>query len=104
MDQECKAAERQEAAEAISRMEKAIGMEKGIIIERCSWDLGQDFAHEYAHRLELFTEQRSVRIYLSDAELMRSGNAVRQKHTERRLADSIDQLLVHVPAPTYAFK
>ena len=95
---------RQAGAEAISEMAIAIGVRKGTTIAKSSWDFGEDYAHEYAHRLELFTEEKSVRIYFSDVELTKWGSMVRQNRTASRLTSAIDQLTVRLHSPTYAFK
>ena len=95
---------RQAGAEAIARMARVIGINKGTLLSECVWELGEDHAHEYAHRLELSTENKSVRLYFSDAELTGSGNAARQKRTEARLSSAIAQLCSRTPAQTYSFQ
>ena len=95
---------RQAGADAISELAIAIAAKKGTTISKPSWDFGDDCAHEYAHRLELFTEEKSVRIYFSDVELTKWESMVRQNRTASKLTSAIDQLTVRLHSPTYAFK
>jgi hypothetical protein len=91
-------------AEAISAKAKAIGIEHGVSIIECVWDIGDDFGHEHAHRLELITATKTVRVYFPDLELTTSGNESRQKKTEDRLHRAVAQLVSHTPLPTYAYQ
>lgn len=79
-----------------------IGMENGVTISECVWDIGQDFGHEHAHRLDLSTATKTVRLYFPDLELTTSGNNARKKRTEDRLRKAVAQLLPLSPSPTYA--
>jgi hypothetical protein len=88
-------------AEAISAKAIAIGNEDGVVISRCVWDIGEDFGHEHAHRLDLFTETKTVRLYFPDVELTTTGNIARAKRTEDRLRNAIAQLVPRSPSPTY---
>ncbi|MGH8809779.1 MAG: hypothetical protein ACREX0_18045 [Noviherbaspirillum sp.] len=91
-------------AEAISAKARAIGMENGVLISDCVWDIGEDFTHQHAHRLDLFTATNTVRLYFPDLELTTSGNDARKKRTEDRLSSAIAQLAPRSPAPTYAYR
>ena len=103
MDQDHKATiNRQAGAEAISARAIAIGSEIGAIIVKCDWDLGSDSRLQHAHRLDLFTDAKSVRLYFPDVELTTTGNAARTKRTEERLRSAIAQLLSLSRAPTYS--
>lgn len=95
--------DRKTAADSISQMADVIGTKQGIVISECSWDIGDDYMHAYAHRLELSTQGKSVRIYFNDAELIKSADPVRKKRIEIRLIAAIGQLFNHSPSPTYAF-
>lgn len=89
-------------AEAISARAREIGAENGVIISECVWDIGQAVELQHAHRLDLFTTTKSVRLYFPDLELSTVGNEVRKKRTEDRLRGAIAQLMPRSPAPTYA--
>ena len=89
-------------AEAISARAREIGLENGVIISGCVWDIGQSGELQHAHRLDISTETKTVRIYFPDQELSTSGNQVRKKRTDDRLRDAIAQLLPRTPVPTYA--
>jgi hypothetical protein len=93
--------DRMAGAEAISAKAIAIGMEHGVVISECVWDIGQDFGHEHAHRLDLSTATKTVRLYFPDLELTTSDNESRTKRTEDRLRRAIAQLLTRSPVPTY---
>lgn len=90
-------------AEAISARVKTIGLAAGVEIARCEWDIGDDFNHTYAHRLDMFTESGTVRLYFTDLELMNSSNAARRTKTENALQHAIAQLASKSRAPTYGF-
>jgi hypothetical protein len=105
MNQESKTrSARQAGAEAISRLAIAIGAENDVNISKCVWDLGEDFGLQHAHRLDLFTETKTVRLYFPDLELTTSTNDARKKRTEDRLRSAIAQLASKPPAPTYAYR
>lgn len=97
-------AERLAGADAISAKAVAIGAELGVLITECVWDIGQDLTHEHAHRLDLLTAAKSVRLYFRDRELTASGNTSCTKRIEDRLRRAIVQLLSRPPEPTYAFR
>lgn len=103
MNPDCNAKiDRQAGADAISAKAIAIGMEHGVVISKCVWDLGQDYTLQHAHRLDLFTETKTVRLYFPDVELTTTGNEGRAKRTENRLQSAIVQLLSLTPSPTYS--
>jgi hypothetical protein len=93
--------DRAACAEAISAKAIAIGMEGGVAIDRAVWDIGGDIAHQYAHRLDLFTETDTVRVYFSDLELTTTGNSAREKRMTDRLQGAIARLLPRQHSPTY---
>lgn len=90
-------------AEAISARIKAIGLEAGLDILRCEWDIGEDLGHTYAHRLDVFAESGTVRLYFTDLELMTSNNEARRTKTESTLQNAIAQLVSTSRSPTYTF-
>jgi 2-polyprenyl-6-methoxyphenol hydroxylase-like FAD-dependent oxidoreductase len=96
--------DRQAAAEIISARAMEIGRARGIAITQCVWDIGQDLGHPHAHRLDIFTEAKSVRLYFPDIELTSMENEVRRKRTETRLNNAIAQLLSRVPSATYSYR
>jgi len=96
--------DRQAGAEALSAKAVAMGLEKGLSIVKCEWDLGQDFGLQHAHRLDLSTETKTVRVYFPDLELSTTGNESRLKRSEERLRSAVAQLQSLPPAPTYAFR
>lgn len=89
-------------AEVISAKAREIGMENGIVISECVWDIGQAFELQHAHRLDLSTSTKTVRLYFPDLELSTTGNESRKKRMEDRLRNAIAQLLPRTPSPTYA--
>lgn len=91
-------------AEAISQKAIEIGAALGVVINRCVWDMGEDFTHEYAHRLDLFAETKTVRLYFSDLELTTSGNEARARRMEDRLQNAVAQLVTRAPSPTYSYR
>jgi hypothetical protein len=95
--------QRMPGAEVISARIKIIGREAGLKIERCDWDIGEDFGHTYAHRLDVFAESGTVRLYFTDLELMTSNNEARRKKTETALQNAIAKLASASRAPTYNF-
>lgn len=82
----------------------AFGKKSGVLIERCIWDISEDLSHEYAHRLDLFTDLKTVRLYFPDIELTKSEDVTRKKRIDARLKSAIAQLIPHVPASTYTFQ
>jgi hypothetical protein len=97
-------AERLAGADAISAKAIAIGAELGVLITECVWDIGQDLTHEHAHRLDLVTATKSVRLYFRSRELTASDNTSCTKRVEDHLRRAIAQLLSRPPEPTYAFR
>jgi hypothetical protein len=91
-------------ADAISEIAIAIGTEHGVVVSERVWDIGEDFAHEYAHRLDLSTATKSVRLYFSDSDLTTSGNNSRKERVKDRLYRAIAQLVVRTPSPMYAYR
>jgi len=91
-------------ANAISSSAIAFGVESGIAIEKCNWDIGEDLSHQHAHRLDLFTASKTVRLYFPDIELTRSEDIIRKKRIDTRLKSAIAQLIPYVPASTYTFR
>jgi hypothetical protein len=94
--------DRMAGAEAISARARAVGTEHGVVICDCVWDIGQSFELQHAHRLDLSTPTKTVRLYFPDLELVTSGNDARTRRTEERLRRAIAQLLPRSPSPTYA--
>lgn len=92
------------SADVLSAKAVAIGIENGVAISKCAWDIGADFGHEYAHRLDLSTETNTVRIYFSDLELTTSDNEPRKNRTEDRLQRAVVQLIVRAPQATYTYR
>ena len=95
---------RMAGADAISSSAIAFGEESGIAIEKCDWDIGEDLSHQHAHRLDLFTASKTVRLYFPDIELTKSEDTVRKKRIDTRLKSAIAQLIPYVPATTYTFR
>lgn len=91
-------------ADAISAKAIAIGMEHDVVISECVWDIGEDFRLEHAHRLDLITATKKVRLYFPDLELTTSGNESRKKKTEDRLHRAVAQLVSRSPSPTYTYQ
>jgi hypothetical protein len=94
--------DRLEGAEAISARAREIGIENGVVIIECVWDIGQSVELQHAHRLDLSTATKTVRLYFPDSELATSGSETRKNRTEDRLRRAISQLLPRSPSPTYA--
>jgi hypothetical protein len=95
--------QRMPGAEAISARVKTLGLEAGLDIAQCDWDIGADFAHTYAHRLDVVSESGTVRLYFTDLELMTSNNEARRTKTESALQNAIAQLACKSRSPTYSF-
>jgi hypothetical protein len=89
-------------AETISARAREIGVEHGVVISECVWDIGQSVELQHAHRLDLSTATQTVRLYFPDLELSTVGNDVRKKRTDDRLRGAIAQLMPRTPSPTYA--
>lgn len=101
-DADPETANRLAGAEMISARAKEIGLENEVILTDCTWDLGQDFKLQHAHRLDLTSANGTVRIYFPDLELTAARSEIRQKRIEDRLRGAISQLLPRSHAPTYA--
>lgn len=91
-------------AESISASAKILAKAKDVTISNCVWDLGEDFTLQHAHRLDLSTETKTVRLYFSDVELTTAGNEHRVKRIEQRLQNAISRLLPQVASPTYTYR
>lgn len=104
MDQRIPGIDRLDGAAILSAKARAIGAELGVPDLECLWDIGADFAHEHAHRLELVSAAKTVRLYFPDLELITSGNASRAMRSENRLRQAISQLVPRTPLPTYAYR
>jgi len=105
MDKDCSTKiGRLAGADAISAKAVAIGTERGVVVSGCVWDIGADFGHEYAHRLDLSTTTNTVRLYFSDLDLTASDNESRKERVEDRLHRAIAQLVARPPSPTYAYR
>lgn len=96
--------ERSAGAAAISAKALALALTQDVQIADCVWDIGTDLTHEHAHRLELVTEGKSVRVYFRELELTTADNASRSKRIDERLQRAIAQLTQRPPAPTYAYR
>jgi len=90
-------------ATVISEIATVIGSEHGVDVSGRVWDMGEDFGHEYAHRLDLSTATNTVRLYFSDLDLTASGNKARKSRVEDRLRRAIAQLVVRTPSPMYTY-
>jgi hypothetical protein len=95
--------DRQAGADAISAWAVEIALAHGVVLVKCEWDLGEDFSHQHAHRLDLFTDSKSVRLYFPDLELMQPQHEARKHKTHDRLVSAIAQLKTVPPSPTYSF-
>ena len=96
--------ERNDGAAAISAKALQLGVEQGVQIVECVWDIGDDLTHEHAHRLELVGADKSVRVYFRELELTSTGNAGRSKRVQERLQRAIEQMRPPAPAPTYSYR
>lgn len=90
-------------SDAISTKAMAIGMQHDVVIAECVWDIGTDFGHEYAHRLDLIVGTKKARLYFSDLDLTSPGTGSRARRIEERLQRGIDQLVSRTPSPTYTY-
>lgn len=98
-----KTLDRAVGAADISAIATVIGSEHGLVVSERVWDMGEDFGHEYAHRLDLSTATKTVRLYFSDLDLTASGNKSRKARVEDRLRRAITQLVVRTPTPMYTY-
>jgi|SRR5450830_13039 len=96
--------ERSAGAAAISAKALALALAQEVEIVDCVWDIGADLTHEHAHRLELVTAGKSVRVYFRELELTTADNSSRSKRIDERLQRAIAQLQQRAPAPTYAYR
>ena len=96
-----KSIDRSAGAEVISAKAVAVGVELGVAVSTCVWDMGTDLSHEYAHRLDINTTTNTVRLYFSDLDLTTLGNESRTERTEDRLHRAISQLVTRIPAPPH---
>lgn len=96
--------ERSVGASAIATEAIALAAAQDVTIVECVWDIGTDLTHEHAHRLDLVTASKSVRVYFPELELTTSGHAYRSKRITERLQRAIAQLLQRAPVPTYSFR
>ena len=94
--------DRMAGAEIISSTAKEIGMQSNLVISDCIWEIGQDIGHEYAHRLDICTATKKVRLYFSELELTALLNLNRKNRIDERLRSAIAQMLPRPPARTYA--
>lgn len=93
--------DRTAGAATISAMASAIGTEHGVVVSERIWDIGSDIGHAYAHRLDLGTATKTVRLYFSDRDLTTSGDKYHIGRVEDRLHRAIAQLVVRDPSPMY---
>jgi hypothetical protein len=96
--------ERSVGASAIATEAAALAVAQDVVIVDCVWDIGSDLTHEHAHRLDLVTADKSVRVYFPELELTTTGHAYRSKRITERLQRAIAQLRPRAPAPTYSFR
>ncbi|SRR5450830_546814 len=96
--------ERSVGAAAIATEASALAAGQEVLIVECVWDIGTDLTHEHAHRLDLVTADKSVRVYFPELELTTTGHAYRAKRITERLQRAIAQLHQSAPAPTYSFR
>ena len=94
--------DRLKGAEIISSSAKEIGMQNALVLSDCIWEIGDDIGHEYAHRLDLCTAAKSVRLYFSELDLTSLLNLSRKNRINDRLRSAIAQLLPRTPSSTYA--
>lgn len=88
-------------AKVISTKAVSVGVDLGVAVSECVWDMGDDLTHEYAHRLDINTAANTVRLYFSDLDLTTSGNESRMDRMKDRLHRAITQLVTRIPASTY---
>jgi hypothetical protein len=94
--------DRMAGANMIAASAKEIGINNDVVLSECTWQMGEDVSHEYAHRLDLGTPTKSVRLYFSDIELTALLIANRKTRIEERLRSAIAQLIPRLPSRTYA--
>lgn len=90
-------------ADAISSIANAIANERGITLTKCEWDIGDDLSHEHAHRMDIFTDAKTVRLYFPDLALTAPDQPARRKRIEDKLNSAIAQLASRSPVATYSF-
>lgn len=96
--------ERSVGAAAIVAQATLLASAEGVEITDVVWDIGDDLAHEHAHRLDLLAADKSVRLYFTEPELTTSGHSIRNKRITDRLQRAIAQLMPRSPEPTYPFR
>jgi len=96
--------ERNVGTAAIAAQANELAAAAGVQIVDAVWDIGDDLTHEHAHRLDLVTADKSVRLYFTEPEVTTSGHAMRSKRVTERLQRAIAQLLQRTPAATYTFR
>lgn len=92
---------RLQGADILSAKAIAIALERNVVITQCVWDLGEDVGHEHAHRLDIVTATKAVRMYFPDRALLTAGNEYQRERTEDRISRAVAQLVLHAPSPTY---
>ena len=95
---------RMAGAAAISAKAIAIGAEQNVLIAECVWDMGTDLTHEHAHRLDLITAARTVRLYFRDRELTMQVSESSTRRIDDCLRRAIARLQERTPAQTYTFR
>jgi len=95
--------ERSVGTAAVAAQAQALALDAGVQIVDVVWDIGTDLTHEHAHRLDLVTADKSVRLYFTELELTTSGHPARSKRIDERLQRAIAQLPQRTPAATYTF-
>lgn len=96
--------ERNVGANAILIQANALAFAQNVQLIDCIWDIGTDLTHEHAHRLDLITREKSVRVYFRELELTTNGHTSRSKRVTERLQRAIAQLMQRTPAPTYSYR
>lgn len=96
--------ERSTGTAAVAAQATALAAAAGVQLTDIIWDIGSDLDHEHAHRLDLVTAHKSVRLYFTEPELSTSGHVTRSKRVTERLQRAIAQLLQRTPAATYTFR
>jgi hypothetical protein len=93
---------RQAGTQCVETRAVAIAKTHDIAISSCVWDIGEDLASTYAHRLDLFAGTEVVRLYFSDLELIGQDNPGRMERLAFRLDRAIAQLMAKPHSPTYS--
>jgi hypothetical protein len=94
--------DRLKGADIISSSAREIGLQSDVVLSECVWEIGEDIGHEFAHRLDLCTAAKSVRLYFSELDLTTLLTPSRKNRINERLRSAIAQLLPRIPARTYA--